>query len=90
VALGGEQVAAIVLSALDRQRRARSVRVRVRPSDADALAALEPSPLPPGATIVPDPSLAPGDCIVESELGTIDARVATKLEALRRALESVR
>ena len=36
--------------------------------------------------IVANPSVAPGGCIVESEIGTIDAQLSTQLEALEQAL----
>lgn len=90
VALGGAQIAAITLGALDRARRAKAVRVRLHPDDHAALSALPESPLPAGTTLVADDTLARGDCIVESDLGTVDARVETKLAALRAALESTR
>ena len=79
-------MAAIVTAALDRARRARQVRVRLHPDDVAALAALAASPFPPAVTLTPDATLSRGDCIVESDLGTIDARVSTKLDALSEAL----
>lgn len=88
VALGGAEVAAIVTAALERARRARQVRVRLCPDDAAALAALPEPVLPAAVVIAPDPSLSRGDCVVESDLGTIDARVGTKLDALRDALRN--
>jgi flagellar biosynthesis/type III secretory pathway protein FliH len=40
----------------------------------------------PGVGIEEDGRLAPGDVVVETEAGRIDARVETQLEALREAL----
>jgi flagellar biosynthesis/type III secretory pathway protein FliH len=62
--------------------------LRLQPDDAAAIAALAESPIPASVALVPDDTLGRGDCIVESDLGTIDARVATKLEALRTALRN--
>ena len=39
--------------------------------------------------IVPDPSLEPGDCLVESSRGSVDARIETKIANLERAVLSV-
>jgi type III secretion system HrpE/YscL family protein len=36
--------------------------------------------------VVANPSVAPGGCIVESEIGTIDAQLSTQLKALEQAL----
>lgn len=75
-----ERVRALVREALSRVRRASRVRVRVHPADAEALADLP-------AELVPDEALARGDCVVDSDLGEVDARIEVRLEALRRALE---
>ena len=41
--------------------------------------------------IVPDHTLSRGDCVVEGDLGAVDARLDTRMAELRRALaESVR
>mgnify|MGYP000969136534 CR=1 FL=1 len=34
----------------------------------------------------PDPNLARGHCVVDTELATIDARLSTQLDAIERAL----
>lgn len=72
-------------------RRRRLVALRVSPADADAvrqcgarLAALvEEGTL----SIREDPALAPGDVVVETEAGRIDARVETQLALLAAAIE---
>jgi flagellar biosynthesis/type III secretory pathway protein FliH len=33
-----------------------------------------------------DPALTRGGCVVDTELGTVDARLETRLDALARAL----
>ena len=83
VALGQGAVADLVRATLERARRARRATVLLHPEDA---ATLGGAALPPNVEVMSDPSLARGDCVVRSELGTIDARVATKLAALRAAL----
>ena len=72
-----EHVRALVDEALTRVRRARQVRVRVHPEDARYL---------DGIALVTDDTLARGDCVVESELGEVDARIETRVEALARVL----
>lgn len=37
-------------------------------------------------TFKEDPTVAPGGCIIESEIGTIDAQLGTQLAALKKAL----
>ena len=66
-------------------------RVRVHPDDLSgaeragrrlesALAGLQ------RVEVQPDPTIQPGGCIVETELGTLDAQVETQLSALEEAL----
>jgi flagellar assembly protein FliH len=77
------RVRAIVREALDRVRRASRVRVRVHPADRAALGDLD-------AEVLEDPSIERGGCVVESELGEVDARLEVRLEALARALAEAR
>ena len=37
-------------------------------------------------TVIPDPGISPGGCIVESDIGIIDARLETQLTSLEQAL----
>lgn len=85
VAVGPEQVLALVRGTLERARRARQVTLYLHPDDAASLAAGGEA-LPPNVQIEPDASLSRGDCVVKSELGTIDARVTVKLAAVKGAL----
>ena len=80
--LNPTRVRATVDAALARIPRATRVVVRVHPSDVARLdLAVE---------LLPDPSLEPGDCVVESDLGQVDARLQTKLDRLLDALRSGR
>lgn len=86
-----EQVQAIVSPLLERLRRARRLRIRVHPDDRAALepcmqALRERDPRPLELAIETDPQLSRGGCVVQSEIGTLDARVETQLAALARAL----
>lgn len=89
VAVGSDQVAALVKGTLDRARRAKQITLSLHPEDAAALAS-DPGALPPNVHVAIDPVLTRGDCVVKSELGILDARVATKLEAVRAALSGSR
>lgn len=81
----------IVAQALQSARLGRAVVVRIHPDDAQGLQERFPVLLAAagrseGLVLRPDPSLGRGDCVVDSELGTIDARLDTQLEAIERAL----
>lgn len=94
--LAGDPAAVVDLAAqaLAAARERREVILRVSPADAPALRAsagrlgalLQRAP---GLELREDPSLAPGGVVVETEGGTIDARVEAQLAALARALEDV-
>ena len=92
VALAPEVMADIVGAALDACRpRGEGVRVRVHPDDAapvlerrDALAVRVPAAA--ALEIVADESVGRHGCIVETAVGRVDARLATQLDALERAL----
>ncbi|MFI5309063.1 MAG: type III secretion system stator protein SctL [Polyangiales bacterium] len=87
-ALVAEMVAPLLL----RLRRAKTVTLRVHPDDRPALEAslakLRSAESSGALRVEPDPSLSRGDCVVHSELGSLDARIDTQLAALRRALEA--
>ena len=81
----------LIRSAIARLGEARKVQLRLHPTDAaNVQAAGDAGPL--GAVSVarveirPDASLSPGDCIVDGEQGTVDGRVATRMEEVRRIL----
>jgi flagellar assembly protein FliH len=89
-----EPLVALVRSTIRRLGEARKMVVRLSQADAEAvhviLAARGPSAVSTVATaqieVVGDGSLNRGDCVVESDVGSVDGRIATRLEELRRAL----
>jgi type III secretion system HrpE/YscL family protein len=85
------RLATIVGDGLARARRARDVVVRVHPDDAPHVESLRSAIAaragrPATFSVRPDADLTRGSCLVETDLGTIDARLETKLDALARAL----
>ena len=71
----------------------RDVLLRVHPDDLKALERGRPRLLERCARaqviqLRPDPTIGRGGCIVETELGTVDARLPLQLEAIERALRS--
>ena len=89
--LAREQVVAL----LARLRRARSVTVRLHPDDhatlGPELAALRTRAQLAGTlALEADAGIARGGCVVQSDIGTLDARVETQLAALQQALRTAR
>lgn len=91
---GPEPLVAIVAATIRRLGEARKVQVRLNPADAEVVSALlasrGPSAVSSIATaqieVIPDGALGRGDCVVEADEGSVDGRIATRLEELRRAL----
>jgi flagellar assembly protein FliH len=88
-----EPLFALVKSALRRAGESRRVVIRLCPDDAAALHAKKDS-LAAGnlsaalIEIVPTADLEPGDCVVETDFGRIDGRLATRLEEVRRSVKA--
>jgi len=76
--LGRADVAAVVANAMERLRPERVLSLRAHPGELEALAALE-------ILSIADPSLQPGDVILELHSGTIDLRMEARLEAILSA-----
>ncbi len=84
----------VVRNALAAVRSQQRVLIRVSPDDKDSvrqtLAAMI-SASPGAATfldVTADPRMKPGDCILECELGVVDASLETQLKAIEHALLS--
>lgn len=81
----------VTLPLLARARRARRLELRLHPEDvrtlAPRIAALESaSGVGCPIRLEPDASLRRGSCVLVSDLGVLDARIATRLNLVRRAL----
>jgi flagellar assembly protein FliH len=78
------QIAALIREAIGRlPAAAREVRVYLHPEDAAAIAERLSSPGPERAwTVVEDPTLTRGGCLVRSENSQIDARVESRVNAM--------
>ncbi|HET8938209.1 MAG TPA: FliH/SctL family protein [Polyangiales bacterium] len=89
-----EKIAALLRPHLARMRRAQRVVLRLHPDDATwleqnptALMELrEQHTLASSLELRPDPSITRGGCVVESNIGELDARVETRLTLLAAAL----
>ena len=77
-----ELAADIVERELARLRRATRLELAVHPDDAPLVA----HRLPAFARLVTDPSITRGGCVARADVGTLDARIETKLDTLARAL----
>lgn len=80
----------IVAAALQNARQQEKLTVRVNPSDFSLIEEEREKFLPSGRAqfidFVADPRVSSGGCLIESEVGTIDARLETQLRVLKRAL----
>lgn len=87
-----EPLFALVKSALRRTGDSRRVAIRLSPADAAELQSPAGQAAVEGigsarVEIQADASLAPGDCVVDTDFGQIDGRLETRLAELRRAVE---
>jgi len=85
---------AVVTKLLERLRHAHRVTLHVHPDDQsgleETLAELSADAEQPIAVAVEvDSTLTQGDCVLRSDVGTIDARIDTRIDALARALARV-
>jgi type III secretion protein L len=90
-----EAIAAIVSQALRTVRHQREINIRVHPSHVAALEAQKQTLLgvltrARDVVVRGDESVRPGGCVIESELGTLDADLNTQIEMLQRALGMAR
>lgn len=92
LALDPETVADIAKAALDEARGRHEFVLRVHPDDVATLERERPgllSRLSVSAHILirADDGIERGGCVVETDVGTVDARLSTQLAAIQRALE---
>jgi len=89
-----ERIVRIVRNALVAVRNQQRVTIRVAPADEKAVteslaAMLQRAPGSVGfLDVVADPRLARGACLLESELGVVDASLETQLAALEKAFHA--
>ncbi|MEO5769963.1 MAG: FliH/SctL family protein [Polyangia bacterium] len=94
---------ALVRSAVRRLAEEHRVTIHLAPGDLELVRAASGGPHGGGGAgtdmgfnlgiakveIFPDTNLTPGDCLVESDAATVDGRLGTRLEEIRRVLSSV-
>jgi flagellar assembly protein FliH len=75
-------------TAVDRAGASRSISVRVHPEDlaavTSAAGAGELGSSVAKIEVVPDPTLSPGDVLVDTDFGRVDGRLRTRLDELHR------
>jgi type III secretion protein L len=85
-----ETVVDIVSAALRHMRQQERLIVRVNQNDFAQLNELKSQLAHAGRAnfldLEPDPKVSPGGCIIESEVGTVDAQLETQLKILERVL----
>jgi type III secretion protein L len=91
LAAAPELCADVAAEALRAARHQRRVLLRAHPDDLAALEAARPRlrqllDHAPDLDLRGDPTIDRGGCVVETEVGVIDARLATQLAAIERAL----
>lgn len=87
-----DRVTMVVKNALSAVRNQKQVVLRLHPRQAEALRErindlLAAYPAIAFLDVTPDARLAPDTCIIESEIGSVEAGVEVQLEAIRRAFE---
>jgi flagellar biosynthesis/type III secretory pathway protein FliH len=82
------EIAALARQALDEAHGARRIRIRANPMDAEILERVtaEIDPDSRVHAVVPDPTLRRGDLRLETDVGTVDARVGPGLARLAARL----
>jgi flagellar assembly protein FliH len=86
VSLDPELIAAMAHVALKKLGTASPATIRLNPEDYTVVAHEGESWGGGQVTVVPDPAIARGGCLVESEFGRIDASIERQLEEMSRAL----
>lgn len=88
-----EAIAELVARLMRRVRRAQRVGLHLHPDDLSTVKAALDGLMPDGCEaaveLVPDATLERGDCVLRSDVGTLDGRVQARIDALARALGAV-
>jgi len=86
-----EPLLALIRSAIQRAGESRKIVVRVSPQDAEQIQSRPHLVSPPGLTVaqvevLADSSLSAGDCMVDADFGTVDGRITSRLDEMKRAV----
>lgn len=90
----GAVVQGVIASALAQVPSKDKLVIRLHPSDRMMLEELRNDPvqghslLPADATLMADNSVRKGGCVIETPIGTLDARLETQLQLIEQALQS--
>ncbi len=90
LALSPHAIADVVAEALTQAGQSEQLIVRVNSADLDALAHERPrlqAQCKAAIEFRADDSVARGGCMIETEVGMVDARLASQLEAIERAIK---
>ena len=94
LATGREIITGIVKQALGTLKERDEVVIRVNPTEVDAIKANQAAyeAMIEGLKrfeVIPDGAIEAGSCSIETNLGNVDARIATQLEAVRSGLDEM-
>ena len=86
-----DRIVSVVKSALAINKGQSKVSVRVSPAEAETVEQrmeeiLRPYPSIQYLDVIPDSRLRPGGCILETEIGVVDASVDVQLQAIENSL----
>jgi flagellar assembly protein FliH len=79
----------VIRTVVRRAGESRRIIIHLCPEDAIRVEVAGGAKAVPGTAsveIMPDHSLSAGDCVVEADFGTVDGRIDTRMEELRRIL----
>lgn len=94
LATGREIITGIVKQALATLKERDEITIRVNPAEVDAIKANQAAyeAMIEGLKrfeVIPDGAIEVGSCSIETNLGNVDARIATQLEAVRNGLDEM-
>lgn len=94
LATGREIISGIVRQALSTLKERETIAIRVNPSEVEAITSNQKSyeAMIEGLKrfeVLADGAIEPGSCAIETNLGNVDARISTQLEAVRAGLDEM-